>query len=862
MELRSRDQGTTSLGLKPGKPRDLIGDIQAQQRRKVLRRAAAMAAFAIAVILVAVVVKSVADRRQLENYVTSARDRFSLGTAADLAQAEETLLEALEDYPGNERLTGALALVRAQRVAEYGQGFEAAQEAVDASEGLETYDAELARGLTAIGTGDLDVAQASLERLEQLDDGSSVAPGHDFWLRGQLALAAPERLGGVKAVEAVEAELRERVDSGDADVAAQRLLISLLMSQGKGREALDELERARKQSATHEGLAADEALYNAVLRQKLGGVASVSEQLLAHADELSPPDRAHARLARAVVHLYSGEQDEALAGLDAAWPDLSGGDRVARMLALELAMEAGDAERALEWAKLSSLPDQERKIYEAWASLVAADIMAALEQTAKLPQEHPRVAYIQGLALTEQGRWKEAKPWLERADRMIPGRVDVEVALARVEAHVGDPRIALRKLEGLAKEEPFAPRAWTGLGEANFVLWRSVSKAEARAEEEPAEDPEVPAEEQLDPAQLLRDSEAALARAIEVERVPAEAHLLSGKIWDVRAIDRDNGFQEALERHQAAADTNPQLPRYREALGLYLAYLGHRKQAIEQLSPMVGQRGISSATPLTLVQLSAEQAEALGTPMPAEVAGWLEAAEELGAGETELAKTRSLVELVRATPEDLVAAQTRLEKLTEGDEIDVEAEVLLGRVILRQRESKQALSSVRRAIADVEESRSGRLEAVRGYIELRKGKYPQAAMFARAGFNLMLKEPRPPAELLEAAETAIDAYIKSRKPKPGVGVARDLTERMPYHTDAWTLQAEAELAAKKTSEALESAERAIELDDDNARAHQLIGNAWLRFGKKDRARTAYEKALELVKGTGLESSYRDNLRRL
>ena len=83
MELRSRDSGTTSLGLKPGKPRDLIGDIQAQQRRKVLRRAAAMAAFALAVILVAVVVKSIADRRQLDNYVTSAQERFSLGTAAD-----------------------------------------------------------------------------------------------------------------------------------------------------------------------------------------------------------------------------------------------------------------------------------------------------------------------------------------------------------------------------------------------------------------------------------------------------------------------------------------------------------------------------------------------------------------------------------------------------------------------------------------------------------------------------------------------------------------------------------------------------------------------------------------------------------
>lgn len=860
MALRPRDQGTGSLGLRPGKPRDLIGDIQAQQRRKLLRRAAGMAAFAAVVILVAVVVKSIADRRSLDAHVTAARGRFSLGTAADLGQAEATLEEGLEDFPEEPQLLGALALVRAQRVAEYGMGLEAAETAVADCAALETYDAELARGLTAVAQGDFGVAESALEELEGLDESESIAPGHGFWLEGQLALAAPMRVGGPAAVADIEQELRTHVASGEGDVAVQRLYIALLMSQGKGREALEELERARGQSATHEGLAADEALYNAVLRQKLGGVASVSEQLLEHADDLSPPDRAHARIARAVVHLYSGERERALELANLAWPDLTGGDRVARTLALELAMEAGAAEQALEWVKSSSLPEPEPAIYRAWARLVNADVMAALTDTAELPQAHPRVAYIQGLALTEQGRWKEAKPWLDRADRMIPGRVDIEVALARVDAHVGDPRLARRKLEGLAKEEPFAPRAWTGLGEAYLQLYDLAVAQRAKAaesEEEPA-----PEEDLGDPRDLLAEAEAALARAVEVERRPAEAHLLSAQVWKLRAHERTDGYTEALARFEAAAEANPKLPRYREELALYLAYMGHRSRAIALLRELIDEVGITYRVPLTLARLEANRAEALDVPVPDDLGELVDQAEKLGAAEGELVRARALIELVRGDREGLEAAKASLSAYLDAHDDDIDAHALLGRVVLRQRESKEALGLVRRALAGVPEPQKGRLEFVRGFIEYRKGKYPPAAMFTRTGFNLMLAENRPPAELLDAAEVVIDAYVRARKPKPGLTVARDLAERLPYHPRSWTIRATVQLASKRTSDALESAEKAAELDPDDPEAHALIGNVWLRFGKKDNAREAYQKAVDLTEGTSLEATYRENLRRL
>ena len=40
------------------------------------------------------------------------------------------------------------------------------------------------------------------------------------------------------------------------------------------------------------------------------------------------------------------------------------------------------------------------------------------------------------------------------------------------------------------------------------------------------------------------------------------------------------------------------------------------------------------------------------------------------------------------------------------------------------------------------------------------------------------------------------------------------------------------------------------------------GHCLLRFGQKDRARAAYERAVELAKGTRAEKDYRENLRRL
>ena len=63
-----------------------------------------------------------------------------------------------------------------------------------------------------------------------------------------------------------------------------------------------------------------------------------------------------------------------------------------------------------------AVPEPAAAIYRAWALLVDGDAMGALALLAELPQEHPRVAYLQGLALVEQRRFEEAEPWLARVE--------------------------------------------------------------------------------------------------------------------------------------------------------------------------------------------------------------------------------------------------------------------------------------------------------------------------------------------------------------------------------------------------------------------------------------------------------------
>lgn len=824
-------------------PRDLIGDIHAQQRRKLFRRVALGVALFVVLLLIGIAVKMLAERHDRDGCLDDARQGFALGTSADLEGVVANLEGCLARHEDDSLLLGAMALTRAQLLAEFGfdpDGAHASVAALDNAK-LTTHDGELARVMIDLDDGELATARERLPTVAAMDDEQSIAPNHEVWVSGMLAITDPEANLDA-AIDAVSATVQS-----DPSISLRRLLAALYMHAGSEQAALEELARAREQSVTHYGLAADDALYNAVLRQKLTGVADVADQLLTGGFEIAPRDRAHALLARGVVRVQSGEIEEGMKLVAEAWDTLPGWDKLSRTLALEMAMEAGDGDRARRWIDEAGLRTPESDIYEAWVKLVEGDVMAALADLAELPQGHPRVQLLQGLALVEQNRFAEAQQWLELADKMLPGRIDVEVARARVEVRTGDPEAARRKLEALAEEEPFAPRAWTGLGEANVaVAYRDV-------------DPKAPVATRTKPdATALREARSAFKKAIEKERLPAEAYLQLAELTDLKRREDPKLANEVLDLLGKAVAANDKLPRYAERQALYLAEIGRRRAAIAALSELLDRPGASWKVAATLAQLSLEQLEFdEADQLPENFDAWIEQAGKLGAPPRELDLLQARAALERGKPKE---AEPKLAALLAQNPQDLDARVYHVRALMEAADRDTALAEVKRGIGAVPDELNGRLYLEWSTIMSRGGKRRPAAIYASTGWRKITAHPGSSVhELLMAAEQAVRMYQRDQKPKPAAVVGRELTERVPTHSDAWVIRASAELRSNRGSDAKASAERAIELDEENARAHEVLGHMWLRFGSKDRARESFEKALELGKGSPQEAAYKKNL---
>jgi tetratricopeptide (TPR) repeat protein len=819
------------------RPRDLIGDIHAQQRRKLFRRVALIVALFVALLLIAIALKLLADRRERTECLVDARAGFARGTSEDLVAVANGLDVCLAEHKADPELLAAVALTRAQLAAEFGDQVEAADAAVAAlPEDPEhwNHDGELARVMLALDRGELDEAREKLAAVESMEDTRSIAPNHEVWVGGMLAIADPEA-----DLDAAIDRVATTVQS-DPSISIQRLLVVLHMHAGDSSTALAELARAREQSRTHNGLAADEALYNALLRQKLPGVADVADQMLGDKFVLSERDRAHALLARGVVHVQNGEIEKGMEAVDQAWAALPGWDKLSRALALEMAMEAGDGKRARKWIDEAGLRAPESDIYKAWVELVEGEIMTALADLAKLPQEHPRVALLQGLALVEQGRFAEADAWLARADKLLPGRIDVEVARARVEAQTGDPEVARRKLESLAEEEPFAPRAWTGLGEANLAVM-------AKAKDKPDET-------------ALKDARRAFKLAIQRERLPAEAHLQVALLADRKRADKPEVVAEVLEQLAKAVETNDHLPRYAERQALYMAEVGDR-EAYDKLSKVVERPGIDWQAPLALARLVVDRFEfGEQDQLDPKFDAWIAQAEELAAPARELELLRARALLLANTEADTKTAEAKLLALLGINETDIDARVYYIRTLGYDRD--KALAEVRRGIQVVPEANNGRFYCEWSTIMSRGAKRRPAAMYAQTCWERLRADPNTPTILaLRAGEQAVRMLQRDKRPKPAMALAEEVTDHLPKSAVAWRVRADAELFASKAAEAKASVEKALELDPNDVLANMLSGDLWMRFGRKDRAKEFYETARDKAKGTPLEKEIGKDLRK-
>jgi tetratricopeptide (TPR) repeat protein len=750
------------------------------------------------------------------------------GGLGDLRAAADDLSNMSSRTPCS---AAAEAVVRAQIVAEYGEPADTAAPALAraAPERERCRDVALAEALLALAAGDLDGAQAAAD----LPVTVSARPAR-AWLLGALALAG--RLDPATAKSEIDATLAET----PAAIAPRRATIWLSFQAGDPSTALHELSRARAAGRDHLGLAADEALLHAALRRDLSGVADLADQLLAlDPAALGPRDLARAGLARAAVHVHAGQPAAGLARIDAAFPALAPWDAAARRLALELSLEAGDAARARDLLTALAVAEPEASIVRAWALLAEGDVMASLEALAACPQDHPRVAYLQGLALVEQRRFAEAEPWLARADRLLPGRVEVEVARARVEVQQGAVATAARKLEGIADTEVYAPRAYTGLGEAYLA--------------------------QGDDPRTLRLAQRALTRAVEREPRPAEAMLLLGEVWQRRRLKAPEAERNALAWYEQAAEAGPHLPRYREALARFLADTGRTARAEQMLRDLSQQPGVTPATPLLLLELALARTDDHGEPPPADAESWLAAAEASGADADALTRARARLYLSQGTRTSLARARADLEALLRRRPADVDARVLAARVLAAAHELEPAETLVRQGFYASEPGRppaTGRLFFAWGEVALRQRKRKQAALHARAGFHRMLTEQRPTVELVAAVDFATAIFLRTDQHKLALGMTRELTEALPFHGPAWRLHARALFSAGETGKAARALARALEHDPDDPRALELRGQLAARTGDREAARKALARALELSTREPDRQRVRDLLRRL
>lgn len=795
-----------------------------------MRRIIKGIAIAIAVVIVAVTVKILTERRARRDALQSARTHAKGGGAADLRLAGDVLDAALirddEDPPS----LAQRALLRAHLWLEFGEGEQLAHDALAAAP-ADLPATSVAAAMLAFADGDLERAATLTGALSTSGDGAIDA--EIVWLRGQLVVARSP--GDAAALTAALAEIDAAQGGEFATPSLRRVRARLLLELHRDAEAIEELARARELARTHLGLAADEVFFNALLRRESSGVASVADQLLELGEALPPRDRHVTQLARGVVHVYAGEREPGLALLEAGYDGLPRWDRSALRLAVDTALEVGAAELATRWLDeleaAGALPSDEIAIDRAWVTLMSGDVMKALDETAALPQAHPRVAYVQALALVEQRRFAEAQPWVDRASTLLPGRVELEVAAARIELRRGDPVVALRRLSALAEEEPFAPRAWTGLGEAE------LGQAEGAVD--------------------LRKAKLALERAVEREPIAAEAMLLLAEIANRRRAADPEGMRAAQTWLERAVETNPFLPRYRERLAEFLVDNAHPDQAEPLLAALADTPGVTGDTLVRYARVAI-----LAGDRDVDTEALLVRAAALGVDARTLDRERARAQIVEGSRASLAAAQQKLAAMVAQDPADIPTRILYAETWARQRDRKEAELALRRGFPHVPESQKGRLYLAWADVDARLGKAKVAAGRARAAWVRLLDEDRPAPELLPAAELTARLWLRMDNERVALTVTEQLTDRLPLHAEAWTIRAEAELGANEAASARASVDKAIALDPEDPRAHEIRGHCLLRFGQKEKARAAYERAIALAKGTRAEKAYRENLDRL
>ncbi|MEX1362910.1 MAG: hypothetical protein AB1Z98_07280, partial [Nannocystaceae bacterium] len=756
--------------------------------------------------------KLAVDTIRVDQVLTTAHQRLVEGTPEDLLLAAVSL----EQGPDDPQAHATLALVRALQAIDGTVPIEAAEKlAAEADDGPE---AVVARGIVAVLRGEVDRTPAAPVEIDPAAPHASLLRQAQAWVQAGAAV------NGLDEPADLDLALRA-IDDAQAEASgfdrSVRVAAAACFRAGRVEEAHQRLEEGLRLHPTDLGPKVDRVLYDAVLAHDLDAAEALARELLRVRPALAPRDASRAGLARALIELRRRDDGDARAALDRAYGELEPADHLARVLALEVALSRGAWEMAERWVDEGALPELTTRVHRAWIALAKDEVASSLRQLARLPQTHPYVAMVQGLALVEQGRHQEARVWLGRASESFPHRPLLRVAMARTEAAVGDALLAVERLEAYSRRYPDAARVWTGLAEALAHT---------------AKGGHVP-----------DNAEPALHRALEQEPYPARAAYLLGLRHQTLAVGDPRHVVEALAMFRRAVELRGWVPEYRETLGRYLAEVGDRDEARRLLEGVADEPTTEPTSLLLLAELAAESAVSQGHPPAPEISGWLALAARRGAPADVVIYTHARIALGAGTAEGVVQARSWIEPWLRKHRRDVEARLIHVEALRRAGDIGGARASIRAGMRRTRGAPDGRLLLASARVERDAGKERRAVVLAQKGWRQSLKDARPANELLDSAELTIERWHAVEDDGRGRRVARELTRRVPYRARAWVLRSRVQLEGELAEPACDSARAAVKLEPDLPEARGALAACSAGVGGEPSTVAALDRPAPLAK---------------
>lgn len=800
-------------------------------RRRRTRRLIIAAAAVVAMLIVGVIVKFAVDRYRAGAALAEAKAHLVSLSPSELAEADVAVERALRLAPGDANARGMHALISGHAAFVSGKqaDIEAARLAVEEAESADAgpFHLGISSALVDLADGDLVAAREHLQDLGEPPEGSPVAQ-HAAWLDALIATAEPYPR---KAMEAALPAMEVAAEADPDWLIYQRTRDLLRFATGDPETVQAELAEARAAHPGDVGLAVDETLYHAMQHDNAGAVALTVDKLLAEPDALLAFDVARLYLARGLANVHRDELDAAVEDLTEAWGRAAAWDLYTRGQVIEKLRWLGKLEQArLLMAKLDGAP--QTKLWEAGLQIPEGDAVRALETLAALPQDAPEVAHLQALALAEQRRFREARPWIDRARKYYPGRLDLEVAHLRAVAGLGEEGDAVAGLTELSDQHPAVPRVWTGLGEAQL--------AAARADENKDDDATPPAA-----------AIAAFEQAVTREPRPAEAHLQLARAVTGDLHRDEKARAEVTADLEKAAELMPALPRYRQALADHYLYIGHDDDAVELMRTLSKEPAVRADTLLSLSKYLLETRRGeLGPELKSEVETLLAKADKLSPAPRDVARERARLAVASGDAEAAAKAAAELSPLVEAHEKDIELRLVYIDTLLASGDADEARSQARLGIRRLGKDVNGRFYIKWANAEVARGKVRGGGRIARDGWKRVSEEAHlPNYVLLAAAERSIALYVRLGKADIARRTGRELTRTLPLHPDAWAMRAELELDSKMEDAGCDSAASGLKLEPTSHAIHAAMAHCHASQGRFSEAKTEYARAIELAKAT-------------